>query len=416
MLGRANALVAQINGANAFIDAQRGDINTQIGTVVRQVNSNVQRIQELNQRIVEARAANPGHQPNDLLDQRDQVLRELNQLVEVRSIEQDGVLSLAIGNGQMLLSGARQFPLQAVPSAADPSRVAIAYTLQQTGGNDVPVEMAEASIKGGKLGGLLQYRAEVLDSAQNELGRMATAMAIKFNEVHETGYTQNGNGPGISFFSVGQPTVIISEGNQASLNVSVANVDALTAHDYKLSYDGTNYVLTDMTTGDVKNPSLSFPGVVDGLNIAAPAGTVAPGDSWTIQPTRNAAGSLAVALTDASQIAASGSSVGGSDGNNALALAQLRTAKTMGGGTLSFTEAYSSVVNSVAIYTQSNNTAITAQEALVAQNLVAQQSVSGVNQQEEELNLTKYQQMYQAASRMIEVSAAVFDALLSIRA
>src|SRR5690606_19807092 len=95
-LGRSASLVGQINDANQFLNEQRGNINTQITTVVEQVNSYVERVQDLNTRITAARASSSQHEPNDLLDQRDQLLTELNQLVGVKSFEQDGKLNLSI--------------------------------------------------------------------------------------------------------------------------------------------------------------------------------------------------------------------------------------------------------------------------------------------------------------------------------
>ena len=415
LLGRANSLAAQINDANAFIDAQRGDINTQLGTVVKQINTQVENIQQLNQRIVEARAGNPNHAPNDLLDQRDQALKELNKLVEVRVIEQDGSFSLTVGNGQMLLGASTVFPLQVVASAADPARLTVAYTAPVSGGGTKAVEMAETSLKGGTLGGLLQYRYEALDSAQNELGRLAVGLATRFNEVHGNGYTQNGE-PGEDFFSVAQPKVIRAQGAQGTLTVGFADIDALTGHDYRVAYDGAEYVITDQTTGQERyRGDIANATSVDGLDFSSMSGATA-GDSWTVQPTRNAAGSLKVELTDTSKIAAAGSAVGDTDGDNALELAKLRSAKTMGSGTLDFNEAYSRIVNSVAVHTQSNGTAAKAQLSLIQQNMAAQQEVSGVNLNEEYVNLMQYQEQFRAASRLIDVSSTLFDTLLSLKA
>src|SRR5690606_23976033 len=104
------------------------NINTQISTVVTQINSHVERIRDLNQQIVIAKASSSGQPPNDLLDQREQVLSELNQLAGVRVIEQDGSFNITIGNGQVLLGGDTVFPLQAIPSADDPTRIVVAYS------------------------------------------------------------------------------------------------------------------------------------------------------------------------------------------------------------------------------------------------------------------------------------------------
>src|SRR5699024_556955 len=98
LLGRASSLAGQLNDADAFLQAQRSHINTQITTAVEQVNSFLQQIHGLNREIITARAANANHQPNDLLDKRDQLLAELGELIDVTVLEQDGSVSLTVGN------------------------------------------------------------------------------------------------------------------------------------------------------------------------------------------------------------------------------------------------------------------------------------------------------------------------------
>src|SRR5690606_34777945 len=225
LLGRAASLVGQINDANGFLDSQRQNINTQISTVVTQINSHVERIRDLNQQIVIAKASSSGQPPNDLLDQREQVLSELNQLAGVRVIEQDGSFNITIGNGQVLLGGDTVFPLQAIPSADDPTRIVVAYSAPVGAGRTTLVEMPDASIKGGSLGGLLQYRSEALDSVQNDLGRLAAGLAMSVNVIHRDGFDVNGN-PGQDFFSLGDPKIIESAGNKGSAIAKAQLTDA----------------------------------------------------------------------------------------------------------------------------------------------------------------------------------------------
>src|SRR5690606_11859379 len=105
MLGQANNLATQLRETNAYMVRQRDNLNNQITTTVDQVNSYIERIHDANQQIVKARASATKHEPNDLLDQRDQLVKELNQLVGVKVFEQDGRINLAVGNGQVVLSG-----------------------------------------------------------------------------------------------------------------------------------------------------------------------------------------------------------------------------------------------------------------------------------------------------------------------
>ncbi len=447
MIGRADSLATQINEANRFIDNQRQNINTQLDTVVAQINSYVARIDDMNQQITKARASGVGnHAPNDLLDQRDQLVAELNQLVDVNVLEQDGNFSLTLASGQVLLGGPTIYPLHAVPSAADPARYAIATTSGFKNGEPILAEVADTSIKGGQLGGLLQYRADTLDPAQNALGRLAVGIAIEFNQLHKQGFDLNGKA-GTDFFSVSianSATAADSNKGDAVFNVDFVRQDqmdpnsdvlslaALTAQDYEIKFEKGDYQIRALPSGGwetIDKPEEGFE--KDGLFIQL-KGTAQEGDVWRLQPTRNAADSFKVEVRDPSMIAAAakdeaGNPLGSANGDIALQLAQLQSKKTLGGakkedgntveynGAMNFNDAFSQLVNRVAVNAQQNATAATAQKNLIQQNYAAQQAVSGVNLNEEYVMLDRYADQFRAASRLIDVGATLFDTLLGLR-
>lgn len=105
---------------------------------------------------------------------------------------------------------------------------------------------------------------------------------------------------------------------------------------------------------------------------------------------------------------------GVSDNRNATLLAGLQSARTIGGGAASYQGAYSQSVAAVGTKTREVQVAAAAQETLVSQTRMAQQSLSGVNLDEEAANLIRYQQMYQACGKVIEIASKLFDTLLSI--
>lgn len=418
MLGRASSLVTQVNDTNAFLNQQRENINTQITTTVTQINSMVERVRDLNNQIVEARASVSAHEPNDLLDQRDQLVRELNQLVGVNAQEQDGIIGLSIGNGQILLGGDTVFPLIAKPMDADPSRVTVAATFPGPGNTTVVRELDESRIKGGSLGGLVAYRREALDTVQNDLGRLATGLAVAFNTVHATGEDLAGNAGG-EFFSLGDIKPIPGKDNgTVVLSVQLDDVNGLTGQDYSLSYDGTEFTLTTLPQGvkqQIDPADIDAGFQIGGLTLQVDQATLAPGDSWLVQPTRAAAGSLALVISEAEKIAVAKPGTGTANGDVGLALAKLQTDKVLGNGSLSLNEAFSQIVNRVGVLTQQNTTSVNAQQTLVQQNYAAQQAFSGVNLNEEYVNLERYQEQFRAASRLIDVSSTLFDTLLSLR-
>lgn len=435
LLGRSSSLVGQLNDANRFLNDQRNNINTQISTVVTQINSYAERVLDLNRQITVARAT-ADHQPNDLLDQRDQLFSEMSQLVDVRVSEQDGNVNLILGNGQVLLGGNAVYPLQTVPAANDPSRLTVAYTVPAASGGRVTIEMDEQRITGGKLGGLLTYRREALDTVQNELGRLAVGLASSVNAIHAKGYDLNGH-PGNDFFSLGGVGVLPAASNSATtLEVRFSDTagaaNDLTGQDYRVEYLDSKFLVTRIPGGSTSE--LDFSGGateahLDGLTFTLPASPAASdGDSWLIQPTRAAAGDIKLNITDPARIAAAGANpehdpldpsspagMGRSNGDNALEMAALQTQKVLGGGAMSLNESFSQIVNKVGVLTQQNSTAAKAQHSLIQQNFAAQQALSGVNLNEEYVNLDRYQDQFRAASRLIDVSSTLFDTLLGLR-
>jgi flagellar hook-associated protein 1 FlgK len=88
-----------------------------------------------------------------------------------------------------------------------------------------------------------------------------------------------------------------------SASIDAATVAELSSSDYRLRYVGGNFELTRLADNQVQT-YLSLPQTVDGITIDLGTWLPDPNDSVLIQPTRSGAQSLAVALTDARQIAA----------------------------------------------------------------------------------------------------------------
>ncbi len=417
LLGRASSLVTQLNDSNAFMDSQRNNINTQISTVVTQVNSYVERVRDLNNQITVARATASNHEPNDLLDQRELLVSELSQLVGVTVMEQDGNFNLTVGNGQVLLGGNTLFPLHAQASADDPSRTVVAYTALIGGGKTAKVEIDENTVSGGKLGGLIKFRRETLDPIQNDLGRLAVGIAQEVNKIHATGADLNGVAGG-DFFALRDVKAMPGPSNNPaapSLSITIDDANQLTGQDYRVAHNGTGYVVTSIPNGTV-TALTGGTGTIDGVTFKFdPAGTPANRDSWLVQPTRAMAGAISLAITDPAKIAAAAPNTGTANGDVALKLAQLQTSKVLGNGTSSLNETFSKIVNKVGVMTQQIGTSAKAQATLIQQNFAAQQAVSGVNLNEEYVNLDRYQEQFRAASRLIDVSSTLFDTLLSLR-
>jgi len=122
-----------------------------------------------------------------------------------------------------------------------------------------------------------------------------------------------------------------------------------------------------------------------------------------------------VVITDPAKVAAADAKGGTANGEIALQLAKLREQKIMGHGTVSLTEAYSQLVSKGAVKTQQIATAAKAQANLISLSYQAQQQVSGVNLNEEYVNIERYQEQFRAAAQVIDAGTRMFDTLLGLR-
>ncbi|HBD33239.1 MAG TPA: flagellar hook-associated protein FlgK, partial [Cupriavidus sp.] len=245
MLSAAQALTGQVKASSDYFKQLQDGINTQLTSSVRQVNDYTKQIASLNKQISQLTAASGGQPPNDLLDQRDQAVSELTKLVGAKVVVQDGnTYNVFVGNGQPLVMGSESYDMTAVPSAADPSRITIGYTLPN--GNTVQSE--DGSVTGGSIGGLLRFRSQSLDQAQNAIGRLSLAIGQVFNNQHKLGIDLNG-ATGTDLFSLGQPTTYANANNKSNAvaTATITNAGSLTTSDYSLKFDGTNYSLTRLS-------------------------------------------------------------------------------------------------------------------------------------------------------------------------
>lgn len=490
LLGSASSLTAVFNTLGQQLGMQQSQVNSQIAGTVTSVNSIVGNIANLNQQI---RQSPIGGAPNALLDQRDGLVKTLSGYLGVTAVtETDGSMSVYTTSGQGLVSGSNAYSIASGKDLYDTGRT----NVYDTAGNDITRRLS-----GGSLGALLDYRSNVLDPAQNQLGQAALALAVSVNGQQAKGLDLSGN-QGAPIFSVRAPGVLGATTNQGSATVAaaVSDVSQLTASDYVLRYDGSAWnlhttagqsvPLTTNTDGSLSAAGLTF-------NVSGAAQT---GDSYQIQPTRNAAAGIAVSMTDPAGIAAAaaltGSAAGANtgsgsvaavsvtdagnagllgtatisfsapgtyqvtdsggavlasgaytagqpisangwsvtlvgtpatgdtfsvaantnglnDNSNALTLANLATTGVLVGGSISVLTAYANVTTQIGTAGSQAATTLTTQTALYNQATASQQSLSGVNLDEEAAKLVNYQQSYQASAQVIAASQTIFTSLLS---
>lgn len=309
LLGTANTLTAQFRAFDGYLQDMQEGINGQIKDEVTQINNMTEQLATLNREIALARARS-GEAPNSLLNQRDQLVAELSERMDIRLDIQDGKsYNISLPNGQPLVSGTNHYRLEAMDAPNDPQRTVLGYS--DSGGSLVP--LSENTIKGGTLGGLMTFRAETLDKTQNQIGQLAVSLAVGFNEQHRLGQDLDGNQGG-DFFNIGQPRAYSFPRNTGGAEVTAAsfdaaNIDKLRATDYTIRFQDGEPQITRKDNGqavpaseinwDADTSTLSFGGIT--LEFS---GTPNDGNRYEVQPVRRAAANLDSQIGDLDKIAA----------------------------------------------------------------------------------------------------------------
>ena len=521
MLSSAETLATRLQDLDSRLGEIRSGVNGEIEASVTAINTYGTQIAKLNEQISNF-ASSATRPPNDLLDQRDQVVLELNKFVKASVTPGDNSsLTISIGNGQPLVVGNDSFQLAAMASPTDLTRMEVGYQV----GSKVAV-LPDGALSGGKLGGLLEFRTETLDTAQSALGKIAIGMAFEFNAQHELGLDQNGN-KGQPFFNVAPAFVGASINNAkgtstdpaAELSAKVTDPSKLKDSDYEVTFNGTSYkVVRQSDNADVGTVTPGANGVatfeVDGVEFSF-KNNARNKDTFLVRPTIDGAANFNVLANDVSQIAAAApiltsmpltntgtakisegkvskdflttpatlpvtlafdeasgnltgfpagmvtvvnskgessqvdaanvkfdngstysfggvsvtmtgkpggndkftiaaNSSGVGDTRNIAALGELQTKNIFNNGTATLTSSYAQMVSQVGNKTREVQVNAQAGNALLAQAEGAQADVSGVNLDEEAANLIKYQQAYQASSKVMQIAGTIFDTLLSI--
>ena len=297
MLSNAQSLVNRFQSTASSLSEISNNINSQLSSSVTEVNIYANQIAGLNNAITNALSIS-GNVPNDLMDQRDQLVMNLSKQIKTTVVDQgQGAYNVFVGNGLPLVVGTDINTLSTVNSAADTSRLEVAFQ-----SNSKTTELGLGSLPGGIIGGLLQFRSESLDSTRNQLGQIAVVLSETFNTQLKQGIDLNGKN-GTNLFTIATPSVSTNSQNigSAKLSSQILDARAITTSDYRMQYDGNNYNITRMSDNKVQSFS-SLPQTLDGLSFSL-TGTIKSGDSFVVRPTQNAASTISISTTDIKSLA-----------------------------------------------------------------------------------------------------------------
>lgn len=337
--GSAESLVRSFNQMNHSLEMGRRELDLRVGDVVNQINTNATEIANLNEAIVQAESR--GEAPNELMDRRDMLIRDLAQKVDVQvTDDQRGQKTVVAGNA-LLVQGNHHFELSVQRTAASGEKAAGSMSVF-VHASGVPREITK-SVKSGELAGLMQARDKVINPAMKHLDQIAFQVANKVNEAHSEG----------------------------------------------VSFDGENRKF--------------FEGLGESEEHAA----------FKI--------SLSKEISDNPEKIAAGFKESPGDNRVALAIADIQNEKLIPaselGGTVDLTinESVNNLVSQVGVSTQHETQMFEHQRAIVDQLENYRQSYSGVNLEEEALDMIKYQTVFNASAKAMKVGEDLLDTILSLK-
>ena len=306
VLNRTDETAARFRSMAGQIDDLKRGVGAELRAAVSAVNSLAERMAQVNRDL--ARASGSGQQPNDLLDKRDQLLKELGTYVQTSMLEdENGVMSVFVAGSRPLLVGStvRQFGLSA-DAFNDPNQTKLSSL--DNGANTV---LEEATLGGGRIAALLRFQNTDLAEAGQLLGRMALAIGTAMNAQHSLGLDLNGNAGGDLFRLPAIPNALANRANTGNAGLQVAlqtspnsGVAALAASNYQINFTGAAAgSITRLSDSQVSNFT-SLPIQLDGLVLTA-SGTAQAGDSFLITPFSGIATSIAGAFSSPGALAMS---------------------------------------------------------------------------------------------------------------
>ena len=291
VLTRVDETAARLRSASQQLDDLQLGVAQEIAQKITTINSLAQSIAAVNDQISRAQGSN--QEPNDLLDRRDQLIKELNQYVQTTSVKaDDGSVGIYIAGSQELVLGNTASQVALVKDDFGDARSSKLAVMRA----GVPLQLDENALGGGEVPGLLRFQNQDLNEARNLLGRITLAVTTAMNEQHHLGLDLDGNVGGDIF----SPTVfgasnvlepkapaVLNTGG-ATLTLAIADTTKFAASDYEIQFTGgTTGIVIRRSDGQATNFDTSLSPTnsidIDGLTITQ-AGGAAAGDRFLIKP------------------------------------------------------------------------------------------------------------------------------------
>lgn len=310
VLTQAETLSSDFQDLNDNFDKMKTSVNGEVDQVVTRISEISVELAKINETILHSQASNQGGQPNDLLDKRDQLVSELSEYTRVNTvIDQNGVMSVMVGQGTTLVAGITPMTVQVKAGDPDPLQTQLALV-----GPNSSVSIDSATL-GGSLGASIEFRDVHLSEVQNEIDRLAMALSSTLNNSQASGLDLNAKQGANIFTDInttalqqGRVSAPSSNAGDLQAKVNITDISILPTDEFEVRYNGSIYTIKNMSTGeseDLGAPGTGTHATSFGFEFIETSGTPANDDSFIIIPTKNSSAFMNVTLTDGDAIAAS---------------------------------------------------------------------------------------------------------------
>jgi len=437
LLANADSLSDSFNNLAGQMNAARASINDSVKITVDDINQIIQNIAQLNRQIVasEAGGADLG-KANDLRDQRDALLTKLSGLIDVDATEaSDGSLNILVGS-DFLVFGNNAYTLTTSDQMDRGVKVST-VEFEQNG--------AELALRGGKLEGLVAARDQILPQFIDDISTLAGTMINQINMLHNEGQGLDRLSSATSEEEVSGPMNVLNAAGlhftpvNGSFNIDVYNRLTGEKKTVNITVDldgiGADATLQSLVAEINSKLSAAFGGsspVSAEATITNNLVVQSGNDNYTFAFSDDTSGLLAAlgmnnffsgydalsmkvseTLHDNPDLIAASLTGAPGDNSNALRMANLRNATVLDNGTATLADFYQGVVGSLAVQSASAKDRLDNQSLLLTSAQDERQQVSGVNIDEETINLISYQRAYQAAAKFISVIDSLLETLIT---
>lgn len=298
VLTRLDETASRMRSASQRLDDLQLGVAQELNQKVDAANALARGIAEVNNEI--SLAVGSGQPPNDLLDRRDQLIRDLNQYVQTTSVAaDDGTVSVFLGGSQAIVLGTDVSVLSIAPDDfGDPLKNKLMITRSGVG-----IQMNENTLGGGEVAGLLRFQNNDLTEGRNLLGRITVAVSTSMNDQHKLGLDLDGN-VGTDLFT---PTTFTAQnilqpkppatvnGGTSDLALGISDTTRFVASDYAINFtSGTAGNITRASDGVITpfDFATTNPVLIDGISISELAGPAAAGDRFLLKPFSTSASNI----------------------------------------------------------------------------------------------------------------------------